>query len=120
LPFLHAAGYIAAERTVVEYTNYEADLGYFPTVFREETNPYRALRWGVEVLPPCPDFPRYARRKLPPIDYMLVWSRRFADPAHPCVSGTREHLARDYQLIFTSSPSGLAELYRRKGLTGTP
>jgi hypothetical protein len=42
-PFLHAAGFISVERRVVEFTNFEAALDYFPLVFRRNLNPYVQL-----------------------------------------------------------------------------
>ena len=39
-PFLHAAGYIAAQRNCVEFSNYQAEKGYFPLLWKPGRDPY--------------------------------------------------------------------------------
>ena len=114
LPFLHAASWIAADRGVVDLLNYEADLGYFPVRFRPEANPYRILRTGLETRPPCVSLNRYDRLGPRPLDYILVWGARDADRSHPCAQAVFRHLDERYTRVSTSSPRGLAELYKRK------
>ena len=44
-PFLHTSGYIAAEKNVVEFTNYEAgEFDWFPMVFRASPSGYDRCR----------------------------------------------------------------------------
>ncbi len=112
--FLHGGAYLAAERRVVDFTNYEADLGYFPTLFRRDANPYRWLRGGQELQTPCLDFSRYDRRGPRRLDFVLVWAAVHADRKDPCAAAIFEHLERHYELVHTSSPRGLAQLYRRR------
>jgi hypothetical protein len=114
LPFLHAAAWIAAERGVVDLLNYEADLGYFPVRFRPEANPYRLMRTGLEMRPPCVSLNRYDRLGPRPLDFILVGGARYADRTHPCAQAIFRHLDERYDLVHTSAPRGLAQLYRRK------
>ena len=114
--FLHAAGYIAAERRVVEFDNYEANTDYFPTIFRAERNPddHLAVRKGaLETQPPCVDLLSYAGRTGGSVDYVLVWGLRQEHMAHRCVQLAREQLRLAYDLVRTS-PAGRMQLYRRK------
>jgi len=112
--FLHGGAYLAAERDLVDFTNYEADLGYFPTLFRPDANPYRWLRGGQELQAPCIDFSRYDRRGPRPLDFILVWAAVRADRRDPCTAAIFEHLEARYELVHTSAPRGLAQLYRRR------
>ncbi len=111
--FLHGGAYLAVERDLVDFTNYEADLGYFPTLFRPEANPYRWLRRGQETNPPCIDLPRYDRRGPRKLDFILVWGALGANRAHPCAHEIFQHLAESYELVATSEPRAQAQLYRR-------
>lgn len=112
-PFLHGGAYLAADRALVDFTNYEADLGYFPTLFRPEANPYRWLRGGQETNPPCIDLPRYDRRGLRKLDFILVWGALWADRTDPCTQAIFSHVAERYELVATSAPRAHALLYRR-------
>jgi len=114
--FLHAAGYIAAERRAVELDNYEANSDYFPTMYRPERNPevHLALReGGLEKQPPCVDLLSYAARTGGTVDYVLVWDLRRELMTHRCVRVVLEQLSAGYDLVHTS-PAGLMQLYRRK------
>jgi hypothetical protein len=112
-PFLHGGAYLAVERDLVDFTNYEADLGYFPTLFRPEANPYRWLRGGQETSPPCIDLPRYDRRAPRKLDFILVWGAAWANQADPCTDAILRHLEARYEPVATSAPGALARLYRR-------
>jgi hypothetical protein len=111
--FLHAGAWLAIERDLVDFANYEADLGYFPTLFRPEANPYRLLRGGQELLTPCVSFRRYERHGPRPLDYILLWG---APPSRedPCLTALFRHLESDYERVHVSRPQGLARLYRRR------
>jgi hypothetical protein len=112
--FLHGGAYLALERALVDFTNYEADLGYFPTLFRHEANPYRWLRGGQETAPPCMDLDRYDRRGIRPLDYVVLWGVEEAQRRDACVAAVLKHLDARYELVRASEPRGLAQLYRRK------
>lgn len=112
--FLHGGAYLAVARDLVDFTNYEADLGYFPTLFRREANPYRLLRGGQELATPCVALRRYDRLGPRPLDYILVWAAARADRRDPCAADTFAHLEAHYELVHTSAPRALAQLYRRR------
>jgi len=116
--FLHGGAYLAVERDLVDFTNYEADLGYFPTLFRPEANPYRWLRGGQELAVPCVALRRYDRRGPRPLDYILVWAAARADRRDPCAADIFGHLEAHYELVHTSAPRALAQLYRRRQADG--
>lgn len=112
-PFLHAAGFIAAQRQIVEFTNYEANSGLFPTIWRPNLNPY--LHMGkIEAEPPEVDFITYQKRTGGRVDYVLIWG------IIPKGLGSYEaaesifmQLEKQYTLIYTSPERGLMRLYRR-------
>src|SRR4029077_14515298 len=55
-PFLHASGYIADRKPLVDLGLYEANEDYFPMLFRPERNPFRRIGvgpgLGLEAEPP--------------------------------------------------------------------
>ena len=117
-PFLHASGHIAAQRHVVDFTNYEAGAyNYFPTIFRSNLNPYvhigtkyRSIVWE----PPQVDFLTYPRRTGGQVDYVLVWGVQERQRNHEATNSIRQQLDKGYDLIFTSPKTGLMQLYQRK------
>jgi hypothetical protein len=115
-PFLHAAGYIAAQRGVVNLANYEADSGYFPLVFRPELNPYTHIghKGGIEIEPPSVDFLTYPQRTGSRVDYILIWHVRDEQRGHKDVKAVFQQLEAGYELIYTSPQRGFMRLYRRK------
>lgn len=129
-PFIHAAGYLAAEKNALQLANYEGNKGHFPTLFRPEWNPYTRMGpySGIEAEPPCVDFLGFARRVGRPIDAVLTWGletyeRRLAEAgrrntkvreAEACLASVREQLREAYELVDVSEPSGLARLYERR------
>ncbi len=114
-PYLHAIGYAAGERRLVDLTNYQADQGYFPLLYRPARNPYLHLvpdGLAVEDSPQVIDLEGFAQRG-GRVDAVLLWGRRVsthAAEAHPLL----RQLAGRYELAFTSEPRGLAELYLRR------
>ena len=117
-PFLHASGYIAAQRHVVEFTNYEAGAyNYFPVLFRSNLNPYdhigikdRSIVWE----PPQVDFLTYAGRTGGQVDYVLVWGIQERQRNHEATKSINQQLKKGYDLIYTSPRTGLMQLYKRK------
>ncbi len=117
-PFLHASGYIAAQRHVVEFTNYEAGAyRYFPMLFRSNLNPYhhigmkdRSIVWE----PPQVDFLTYGRRTGGRVDYVLVWGIQDRQRNHEATKSIGQQLKEGYDLIYTSPRTGLMQLYKRK------
>ena len=114
-PFLHAAGYIAVERDVIEFTNYEAGrVGYFPTHFRKELNPYTFIG-KIESVPPEVDFLTYPKRTGRQVDFVLVWGLRAHQRKSEETKSIYSQLEKGYDLIYTSRKRGLVQLYRLKG-----
>ncbi len=119
-PFLHASGYIAAKRHVVEFTNYEAGAyRYFPVLFRSNLNPYdhigmkdRSIVWE----PPQVDFLTYGKRTGGRVDYVLVWGIQERQRSHEATKSIDRQLKEGYDLIYTSPETGLMQLYQRKNL----
>ncbi len=119
-PFLHASGYIAAKRHVVEFTNYEAGAyRYFPVLFRSNLNPYdhigmkdRSIVWE----PPQVDFLTYGKRTGGRVDYVLVWGIQEHQRSHEATKSIDRQLKEGYDLIYTSPETGLMQLYQRKNL----
>jgi len=118
--FLHASGYIAAERRVVDLDNYEANTDYFPIIFRPERNPESQIairKGGLETQPPCVDFLSYPDRTGAHVDYVLLWDPREELSGEGCVALITQELRERYDLIHTSPGRGMMRLYRRKDLT---
>jgi len=103
-PLRHASGYLALEHGARSLDNYEANVGYFPLVFRPGRNPYRELG-NFELVPPRARFgdPRSG------VDYVLVWR---ADADCPLTPELARELA-GFEHVGSSRPRGLADLYRR-------
>ena len=115
-PFLHAAGHIAAQRHVVEFTNYEAGaFNYFPTLFRPNLNPYVriAVEGKMASEPPQVDFLTYRTRTGGEVDYVLVWDIREDQRDHEAAESIFDQLRKGYHLIFTSPRTGMMQLYKR-------
>lgn len=117
--FMHAADYIGAERSVVMMGNYEAATHNFPLIWRWERNPMDRLRKNNQLFedqPPLCDFINYNKNSNDGhVDYVITWcmGRKFAD--HPNTQDIKQQLDQGYDLVFTS-PTGLAKVYKRKGL----
>ncbi len=115
-PFEHALGYLACEHRLVDLTEYQADQGYFPVLFRPDRNPYRSLlpeegevTYDLGRL----DLESYSRRA-GNVDYVLLWGRNALRAPPPGLNGLLAQLGENYEKIFTSEPLGLAEVYRRR------
>jgi len=111
-PFLHAAGFISVERRVVEFTNFEAALDYFPLVFRRNLNPYVQLG---DIESPLTlkslEFPPGSGGR---IDYILVWGLKVAADDRDKVEALMKLVKESYEIVYVSRPRGLAELWRHK------
>jgi hypothetical protein len=112
-PFIHASGYIAARRHVVEFTNFEAHMSFFPIRFRPGLDPYVHIG-PVETIDKQIDFLSYPSRTGGRVDYVLVWGKNRGDFPPEVVESIAEQIREGYELIFTSE-RGSMMLYRRKG-----
>jgi hypothetical protein len=114
-PFEHALGYLAVSRPLVNLAEYQADQGYFPIRYRDDVDPYRVLvpeEGLVEEALERIDWRAYERRG-GRVDYVLLWGRSATEP-WPGQAAFDARLEEDYELVFTSQPLGLGELYRRR------
>jgi len=115
--FLHAAGYIAAERRVVDLVNYEANTDFFPTRFHAGRNPNEIVAMqkdGLESNPPCVDFTYAPERAGMSVDYVLVWGAKAAPRNHPCTQAIFDQLVEGYVPILAPA-GGMMQLYRKRG-----
>ncbi len=117
-PFQHMAGRLAAERGVIDLTDYQADRGYFPVVYRPECDPYRLLGSqgtidDLEDEPPRVDLGRLPQAGCGEVDFVLVWGLGLGTHGAAEQKPLLDQLAAGYERVSTS-PRGLAELYRRR------
>jgi len=116
-PFIHASGYIAARRNVVDLKNYEATTGHFPVIYRPELDPYThiGVDHGLERQPPRVSFLDYGERTGGSVDYVLLWRirdrQRYLEPTLEIM----HQLEQGYELIHTSPQRGYCQLWRRNG-----
>ncbi len=116
-PFIHAADYLGAYRTVIMSDNYEATKSYFPINWRWQRDMYTQTdKDGInfENRPPRADILGYKRRSEGyDIDYVLFLSydARFYDHDY-----AREIMGQVYQGYehVAFSPNGKGEIWRRK------
>ena len=115
-PFLHAGGYIAARKRLVDLSLYEASENYFPIYFEPRLDPYRHLATvplGIETEPPRIDLPGYQKRTGARVDYVLIWGLREDRRSEPAVGETLRRIAARYEEIWKAE-EGKVNLYRRK------
>jgi hypothetical protein len=118
-PFLHASGYIAAQKGVVDFTNYEAgEFDWFPLIFRPALNPYMhiGIDQGIEAEPPRVDFLGYSERTSGQVDYVLIWGFKEQQSNLENTKSIFRQLYDGYQLIYSSPKRGMMKLYRKKEL----
>lgn len=111
-PFVHATGYIAAQKPIVLLDNYEAGYNYFPIKYRPEVDPN--VHIGTMSVPS--DLLSYSSRTPGRIDYVLVWGGRHVrhlQQSDPYIQSIFAQLATGYERVYVSPQNGLTELYRR-------
>lgn len=113
--FYHAANYIAVEKHLVNLTNFHATKDYFPIRFRPHLNPYDQMGFkdNIDGTPPPVDFMTYSERTGGEVDYVLLWGLREEQRTHENTQSIFRQLQTRYELIYTSTPRGFMELYRR-------
>ncbi len=115
-PFLHAGGYIAAEKRLVDLSLYEANEDYFPIYYRPELNPYRHLSvgpLGIEQSPPRAEILAYPQRTGGRVDYVLIWGLRQERLGEPDVRKVLDQLAVGFDVVWTGGEGGVT-LYRAR------
>lgn len=106
-PFSLASGYIATQRHLVDLTDYEAAVDYFPIMFRPSLNPYKdpAKTSADYVI----DYFQGIGRN---VDYVIVWGSRQANREDEVNKSVFRRLQQGYDLIYTSPQRGLMQIYR--------
>jgi putative flippase GtrA len=111
-PFLHAAGWIVAERGGVDLKNSQANTDHCPVRFPDDRNPFRTIATSLgrmEGVPPCVDL---RRARAGEIDYVLVWGATRENLETPCGAALAADLAARFEPIFLSEPRGMLEVWR--------
>lgn len=124
--FTQASGYLAAENDLVDLSNYEANLDYFPVQFRSGMSPAvafadlfgggasgdgRIVSEAMEL-----DLDRFTDDTGEPIDYVLIWQThdRTSDRTiNQRLTKVMPYLMAEYDKVFVS-PMGFATVYARK------
>ncbi|HEX4966354.1 MAG TPA: hypothetical protein VF173_36435, partial [Thermoanaerobaculia bacterium] len=123
-PFLHAGGYAAAEKRLVDLSLYEANEDYFPIYYRPELNPYLHLSvglLGIEQEPPRAEILAYPQRTGGRVDYVLIWGLRPERLGEPGVRTVMDQVAAGYDVVWRA-PDGRVTLYglKRSSAAVTP
>jgi hypothetical protein len=114
-PFLHASGYLAVAKQLIDLGNYEAATEHFPTAFRPGLDPYVYIgnrddpysRLNIE------GYSRTGQH----VDYVVVWSALGVERDLAQTTNLRRQLNDGYQLLCTSR-AGLMQVYRRTTYEG--
>jgi hypothetical protein len=116
-PFLHAAGWIVAEKGGVDLKNSQANTDHCPVRFPDDRNPFRTIAQSLgrmEASPPCVDL-RAAERAS--IDYVLVWGATREVLRTPCGAALSLDLAGRFEPVWLSEPRGMLEVWRPRATT---
>jgi len=116
-PFLHAAGWIIAERGGVDLGNSQANTDQCPVRFPADRNPFRVIAGSLgrmEGMPPCVDLKAAARA---PAGYVLVWGATREELRTPCGGALAVELGEGYEPVFLSEPRGLIQVWRPRTAT---
>ena len=113
-PFVHAGGYLAARKRLVDLSLYQANEDYFPIYYTPRLNPYTRLATvplGVETEPPRVDLLNYMKSTGTRVDYVLIWGLQDGQRSDPAVRETLRQLAAAYEPVEVS-PGGEVRLFR--------
>lgn len=115
-PFLHAGGYLGAEKRLVNLCLYEASSDVFPLYYRPALDPYHYLatgRMGLERDPPHVRILAYGNRTGGRVDYVVISGLRKERRRERPVRKVLDQLAAAYDRVW-ESPDGKVLLYRRR------
>jgi hypothetical protein len=121
-PFVHASGYIGAEKRLVDLSLYEAGEDYFPIYFNPRRDPARYIATvplGIETTPPRVDLLGYPGRTGGKIDYVLLWGLRDGQRSDLAMRETLRQIAAAYEPVEVS-PDGSVRLFRLRSLSTAP
>jgi hypothetical protein len=111
-PFLHATGWIVAERGGVDLKNSQANTDHCPVRFPAGRNPILNIAGSLgrmEGMPPCVDL---AAQDAELADYVLVYGATREELETPCGAALSAELARGFEPVYLSSPNGLLEIWK--------
>ncbi|MFB3893756.1 MAG: hypothetical protein ACE15C_17215 [Phycisphaerae bacterium] len=116
--FLHAVGHVAIARNAIVLDNFEAASRAFPILYSRKMDP-RAHIGTAELgfrhgAGPKLDILGYKKRTGGEVDYVLLWGLETAEKDNPAVRAVLDQLREGYEMVYKSSPHGLAQLYQRK------
>lgn len=117
-PYVHAGGYIAARKRLVDLSLYQANENYFPIYYEPRLNPYTRLATvplGVETEPPRVDLLRYMKSTGARVDYVLIWGLRDARTSDPAVREVVRELAAAYEPVDVPG-DGAVQLFELRDL----
>lgn len=109
-PFLHASGYIAAQKDIVDLSHTPID----PLLWRQDLNPREHIG-DIKSQPPQVHFITYRERTGGRVDYVLLWGDPGPSSEAEATRSIFRQLKEGYDLVFTSPRTGLMQLFRRKG-----
>ncbi len=103
--FVHPAQYIGAEKPLIILDNYEANMGYFPLVWKENVNPYFHLSQfeGIEGQPPYANLKDYKASSGVTVDYILMWCYDSTALKNEHFRQLYAEINTDYHQIYTSA-----------------
>jgi len=113
-PFIHAAGLISIERSLVDLNDYEAESRNFPLVYKAALDPSEIIGEGHEyAFPPVAHIGQYYRTTGRTVDYVLLWGVDEENSRAHAAQDIFQELAANYLLIY-SAPHSPLQLYRRR------
>jgi hypothetical protein len=113
--FRHSMQYLALEKPLIFLDNYEANMGYFPVQWKDETNPYYRLGRDEENLEGCPpsaDIDAYRQTSGVTIDYVLMWCFDSSFLANDHFRALYKQVNAGYHIVY-ASPTKRTLLYGR-------
>lgn len=105
------AGYLGASRALFVLDNYEPYKPHFPLIWKPGKTPSEIIG-NLGSHSPCVDIDKFESEAKTSIDYITRWhyNLMFNDS---CTMSINKKLATNFERIYTS-PSGAAELFKRK------
>jgi hypothetical protein len=120
-PLHHAGGRVGAGSDVALLTNYQGDKPHFPVKFRADLNPYD-IAGDFDLFP-------FSRIRLgafeqatgKPIDVIVLWGPMDARwVSQPEIAELMAEIRGRYELVFVSSPLGMARVWHRRERRAMP
>jgi hypothetical protein len=112
--FVHAAQYMGTMKPCLVLDNYEANLEYFPLVWKQGVNPYNHLSrgQGIESQPPFARIAEYKDITGVKVDYVAMWCYNDSFLADTNFNKLYKEINRDFHVLHVSK-GGRSILYGR-------